>query len=105
MWTRQRKRSKLRYLTLPVLGAVMAGYFSFHAINGSLGLNSSEQYQAQLNNLHVELAALQETRASFERRTEMLSDGTLERDMIDEQARIALGMTKSNELILLHSSN
>ncbi len=105
MWTRQHKKSKLRYAVLPLVCFGMLGYFSFHAVNGSLGLQSSERYQAEIDTLKLELASLEQVRQDYEKRTSLLRDGTLERDLVDERARLTLGMTKSNELILLHGNN
>ncbi|MEM8540092.1 MAG: septum formation initiator family protein [Pseudomonadota bacterium] len=105
MWTRQRKKSKLRFAILPVVGLALLGYFSFHSINGSLGLNSSERYQAQIDQLKLELASLEQVRQDYEKRTSLLRDGSLERDLIDEQARLTLGLIRSNEIVLLHSNN
>lgn len=105
MWTRQYKRSKLRVVVVPVLACCLLGYFVFHAVNGTLGLNSSERYDSQMSELKVELASLEKRRAEMQTRTKLLSDGSLERDLIDETARRSLGLTRSNELIMLHSSN
>jgi cell division protein FtsB len=105
MWTRQHKKSKLRFAVLPIVGLALSGYFSFHAINGSLGLHSSERYQAQIDELKFELASLQQVRQDYEKRTSLLRDGSLERDLIDEQARMTLGLIRSNELVLMHDHN
>ena len=105
MWTRQYKRSKLRFVVVPVMACCVLGYFLFHAVNGTLGLNSSERYDAEIATLEVELASLETKRAELQKRTKLLSDGSLERDLIDESARRSLGMTRANELVMLHSSN
>lgn len=105
MWTRQYKRSKLRFVIVPILACCVLGYFLFHAVNGTLGLNSSERYDARISKLELELASLETRRTELQQRTKLLSDGSLERDLIDESARRSLGMTRANELIMLHSSN
>lgn len=105
MWTRQHKKSKLRFAVLPIVGIALSGYFSFHSINGSLGLNSSERYQSQIDQLKLELASLEQVRQEYDKRTSLLRDGSLERDLIDEQARMTLGLIRSNEIVLLHSNN
>lgn len=105
MWTRQHKKSKLRFAVLPLVGMALLAYFSFHSINGSLGLNSSELYQTQIDELKLELASLEQVRQDYDKRTNLLRDGSLERDLIDEQARMTLGLIRSNEIVLLHGNN
>ena len=83
----------------------LLAYFSFHSINGSLGLNSSELYQTQIDELKFELASLEQVRQDYDKRTNLLRDGSLERDLIDEQARMTLGLIRSNEIVLLHGNN
>ncbi|MFZ2102797.1 MAG: septum formation initiator family protein [Oricola sp.] len=102
MWTRQRRRSPYRHLVLPILTSGVLAYFGHHAITGSLGLASSQQYEAEIAALQSELDALETKRAALERKTAMLRDGSLERDMIDEQARRLLGVTRANEIVILN---
>lgn len=102
MWTRQYKRSPLRHAVIPAIAIVALGYYGFHGITGNLGLQSKQEYEARLAGLEAELSALTSERARLETRTQALSDGSLQRDMIDEQARLALGLVQDNEVILLH---
>lgn len=102
MWTRQHRRSPLRHLVLPVLATGVLAYFGHHAISGSLGLNSKQQYETRIASLKTELVALENRRGGLEKKTSMLRDGSLERDMIDEQARRLLGLTRANEIVILH---
>ena len=102
MWTRQYRKSPLRHAVLPCLALASLGYFSFHAVNGNLGLTSKQEYEQQLAGLQTQLDALVDTRQRLERRTAALSDGTMQRDMLDERARIALGLTRADEVVLFH---
>lgn len=102
MWTRQYQKSPLRYLVVPCLSALLFTYFSFHAITGNLGLESRQVYETRLAELRSELDALNQDRATLEQRVAALSDGTLQRDMIDEQARRQLGLVSANEVIIVH---
>lgn len=103
MWTRQYRRSPLRHAVIPTIAAVALAYYGFHGVNGNLGLQSKQEYETRLAGLQADLAVLSAERALLETRTQALSDGALQRDMIDEQARLALGLTQANEVILLHS--
>ena len=103
MWTRQYRRSPLRHIIIPAIATAALAYYGFHGINGNLGLQSKQEYEARLAGLEAELGALSAERTQLETRTRALSDGALQRDMIDEQARLALGLTRANEVILLHN--
>lgn len=105
MWTRQYRRSPLRHIIIPAIAAVSLAYFGFHGVNGTLGLTSKQEYEARLADLSSDLKALQQVRTTLETRTRALSDGSLQRDMIDEQARMALGLIGDNEVVLLHATS
>jgi len=102
MWTRHRRRSPFRHLILPILAIGVLTYFGHHALTGSFGLASKEEYETRISALNAELALLEGQRAELEKRTGMLRDGSLERDMIDEQARRVLGLTRENEIVILN---
>lgn len=103
MWTRQHKKSKLRFAIFPIIALSLLGYFGFHTVNGSLGMNSSDRYDLRIDELRIELAALEKTSANYAKRTTLLRDGNLERDLIDEQARVSLGLTRANEVVLFNT--
>ncbi|MEO0544355.1 MAG: septum formation initiator family protein [Pseudomonadota bacterium] len=105
MWTRQYRKSWIRYSWFPVLAFAASGYFYYHAIEGRYGLEQSKVYQQQIISLQAQVDELIAARKLLDSRTEALSDGSLERDMIDEQARTMLGLSRNNELVLLHGSN
>jgi cell division protein FtsB len=87
---------------LPLLTSGVLAYFSHHAVNGSLGLVSKQKYEQQIEFLQAELANVEGVRLALEKKTAMLRNGSLERDMIDEQARRLLGVTRANEIVVLH---
>lgn len=105
MWTRQYRKSPLRHFVIPCIAAASLAYFGFHGITGNLGLTSKAEYEQRLAGLEAELQSLSTARAMLETRTAALSDGSLQRDVIDEQARLALGLANPNELILLHNAS
>ncbi|WP_421850187.1 FtsB family cell division protein [Oricola sp.] len=90
---------------MPVLAVAVLSYFAHHATSGSFGLEAQSNYAERIVTLQSELALLQSESAKLKRRTKMLRDGSLDRDMIDEQARRLLGMTRQNEIVILHAGN
>jgi cell division protein FtsB len=104
MWTRHHRKSPLRHLVLPLIAGVVMTYFTHHAMNGKLGLKSQQAYAGEIVLLQEELKRLETRRFALEKKTAMLRDGSLERDMIDEQARRLLGVTRSREIVILHAN-
>jgi cell division protein FtsB len=100
------KRRRLRAILIPlVLYAVSgsaASYFVWHAYNGSRGLKAKEEYRMKIEDLSSRLSALQDERAGWERRVRMMSSGSLERDLLEEQARVTLGRVHKDELVLFY---
>lgn len=82
--------------------ALIAGvvFFSYAALQGEYGLFRLLQVKAQKAGLERELAGLQADHAKLENRTQRLSNGYLDLDLLDEQARRVLGMARGNEIII-----
>jgi cell division protein FtsB len=101
MWTRHHKNRKTGRLILPTVCAAFLAYFGYHAYNGEYGINSKYQLDARRAELTARLAQLHDERMHIEGRTNLLRDGSLERDMLDEQARRALSMSKPDEVTIM----
>ncbi len=101
MWTRQRKRRNTGRLIVPVMTAAFLGYFGYHAYNGEYGLYSKYRLERHAKDLAVKLAETVKRRERLEARTSLLHDGSIEKDMLDEQARIALGWAREDEVVVL----
>ena len=85
------------YLTLAMgLGA----YFTFAAVQGNHGLLTRVQIEAESDSLRHTRDRLAAELARVENRTRRLSDDFLDLDLLDERARIMLGLMRSDEIIL-----
>ena len=104
MWTRQHKQRNTGRLILPAVSALFLAYFGFHAYNGEYGIYSKYRYKAQAQELQARYDGLRTQRVEMERRVQLLHDGTLERDMLDEHARRALNLSKPDEIVIMRSS-
>ncbi|PWK69766.1 septum formation initiator family protein [Aminobacter sp. AP02] len=104
MWTRQHKQRKTGRLIVPALAAMFLSYFGFHAYHGEFGIYSKYRLEARAVELQARLDAVRAQRMSVERRVQMLHDGSLEKDMLDEQARNALNMSHADELTIMRPS-
>ncbi|MFK4823298.1 septum formation initiator family protein [Paenochrobactrum sp. BZR 588] len=103
MWTKQKRKSIRGRFVLPLLATAFLSYFGFHAYHGEYGIDSSARLQQQVSLLTVELDELTHERRAMERRVSLLRDGSIEKDMLDEQARRALNLSHENELTIIIS--
>ncbi|WP_040488933.1 FtsB family cell division protein [Fulvimarina pelagi] len=101
MRTIQTKRSRLIRLIIPTLSAAVLAYFAIHVQTGDYGLSSKAELERRLNVKKAELASLERERTALAQRVELLSSGTLERDMLDERARWALNVVAEDEIVIL----
>ena len=104
MWTRQHKQRNTGRLIVPAVSALFLAYFGFHAYHGEFGIYSKYLYEAQAVELQARLDAVKAQRVGMERRVQLLQAGTLEKDMLDEQARRALNLSKPDEIVIMRTS-
>lgn len=103
MWTRHHKQRNTGRLIVPAIAAVFLSYFGFHAYHGEYGIYSKYQADARIAELQVRLAEVSADRKELERRVQLLHDGTIEQDMLDEYARRALDYSRPDELTIMLS--
>ncbi len=101
MWTRQRKKRRSGALIVPALATLFLSYFGFHAWHGEFGIYSSYQLVERKAELEARLDRLRGERVAMEGRVMLLRDGTIEKDMLDEQARRSLNLTSKDELTII----
>jgi cell division protein FtsB len=65
------------------------------------GFYSKYQLEARAIELQAEHAKIKAERVELERRVQLMHDGTLEKDMLDEQARRALNLSHADEITIL----
>lgn len=103
MWTRQYKKRNTGRLILPLLSAAVLSYFGFHAYHGEFGIYSKYEYEARAVVLSAQLDEVKARRTELERRVQLLHDGTLDKDMLDEQARRALNLSRADEITIIRN--
>jgi cell division protein FtsB len=99
--------SNLRYLTQsfgPLLFVALmlslALYFAFAAIQGDYGLFRRAEIRAETQGLQRQLSDIQAEVARMENLTKRLSDSYLDLDLLDEQARSILGLSRADDLVI-----
>jgi len=101
MWTRHHKNRNTGRLIVPAISALFLAYFGFHAFNGEFGIYSKYQLEARAIELQGDLDKVRAERLELERRVQLMHDGTLEKDMLDEQARRALNLSQADEITIM----
>lgn len=101
MSTRQYRKSPLARLAVPAACALLIAYFVFHAWSGRYGIEAMRRMDEDKTRLEFSLARLKQERQKLAGRVALLRDGTIEKDMLDEQARNMLNMVGSDEIVIL----
>ncbi len=83
-----------------VLAFGLGVYFTFAAVQGDYGLFRRVELSAQEKTLQAELDRLNAQIDEMENLTRRLSDGYLDLDLLDQQARSVLGLLRSDEIVV-----
>lgn len=68
---------------------------------GKYGLESYQKNSERAIQLEYRLAALREDSAELKSRVKLLLDGSIEYDMLDEQARYHLNLIQDDEIVIM----
>ncbi len=79
---------------------LLGATFVFAAMQGNYGLFRRAEVLADTRVLQAELASLQARVARMENLTKRMSDGYLDLDLLDEQARSVLGLLRADEVVI-----
>ena len=100
MWTRQRSRRNFNWMIVPAIAAATSLSFWHHAGEGRYGTEARAEVGVEIEAAKARLAGLQAKRQQLEIEVALLRDGSIERDLLDERARLSLGMIGRNEVII-----
>ena len=100
MSTRQKRNTGFSKLVVPVVCAVLASYFLYHSQIGRYGSRSLSELEDKSIQLEFRLAAIRIEREKLENRVLLLKPGSIEKDMLDEQARYHLNLLQEDEITI-----
>jgi cell division protein FtsB len=100
MITRQRKRSILQMLWLPLLTAGVLSYFGYHTFHGDFGIWARDRLEAEARRLTAERDGLLAERESLEVRVARVRPESLDADVVDMLARQSLGVMRADEVVV-----
>jgi cell division protein FtsB len=96
----RRARATLYHLLLYCVSGSIGGYFVWHAVNGERGLKTKDEYEHKIGSLRGELESLKADHASWDHRIALLSGREIDRDLLDEEARVLLDRVNRNDLVV-----
>jgi len=98
---RREFRRRSRQVLWQLLGACIAGYFVYHAVQGDRGVIAWIQVSQRLAQAKDQLAKSDGDRAAMEQRVALLSNSSLDLDMLEERARVMLNFSNPDDLVIL----
>lgn len=96
--TRLRKFLSLFAFHVVVLGA--SAFFGWNAYIGDRGLVARAEHKLKIAQLERHLDELRIERTSLERRVQGLAPDEVDRDLLDERARIGLNYAHRNDVVI-----
>jgi cell division protein FtsB len=100
MVRKTRIRAALIQLSLWTMIAAMIAYFGYHGVHGERGLRAHRNFNAEIAALNADLAAVQGERKSIEDRVARFAPNSVDRDLLDEEARESLGWLHPNDRVI-----
>lgn len=76
-------------------------YFLYHAQNGPRGLESKQELKVQIAEMRAELGKLKTERSEWEGRVGLMRRDEVDRDLLEERAREALGRVHKNDVVIV----
>lgn len=103
MWTKHHKERRFGRFIIPAITVAFVSYFGYHCIHGELGLIATEKFEQQRLQRAQDLAKLTGKREQLERQVMLMSDGSLDKDMLDEIARYQLNVSRPDEIVIFNN--
>ncbi|MDR1828230.1 MAG: septum formation initiator family protein [Methylobacteriaceae bacterium] len=93
-----------RFFSLLTFYCVIGGlvyFFVDQAYSGNRGVEAKNTVSAEVQELRDELARLKTERDTLEHRISLLRDDRIDRDLLEERARIVLGRVHANDVVIM----
>ena len=100
MVTRYRLRSALLNLGLWLLAGCVVVYFGYNAVHGQRGLTAQRNFEIEIAALKSALDRLEQQRTELETRVDQLRPKSIDRDILDDEARTQLGWLNPDDRVL-----
>jgi len=98
-------RRRVRAVVVPAVlwsvSALVVGYFVQQAEGGSRGLTAKRALKIEAYGLTRDLNAAKAERATWEHRVSLLRSEQIDRDLLEERARVVLGRVHANDVVVI----
>jgi cell division protein FtsB len=94
-------RRRARHVIGPFLGLTAVVYFAYHTVQGDRGLLAWWRLNQEIKQAEETLGQLEGERDKLDQRARLLRPDHLDADMLEERARIMLGLGRDDEVIVL----
>jgi len=98
-------KRRAQALVLPCIFFALCGYFAHHAMHGTRGLMARDARNAEIATARIVLAEAESERDTMERKVAGLRAEHLDRDMLEERARVLLNVVAKDEIIVPYAPN
>ena len=96
---------RARHTILSVLGACIVVYFIYHTIQGDRGWVSMVHLQSEVAEAQSTLDKLKDEHKRLDHREKRMRSGSIDPDLLEEEARKNLNYSKPNDIIILTPPN
>jgi cell division protein FtsB len=104
MVVRTRWRAILYPILLYAFSGAASSYFVWTAVNGERGLRTKAEYKKQIAALRDDLDGLRADHRLWDHRIDLMRSEALDRDLLEEQARIKLDYVDPREVVVFLKS-
>ena len=99
----QRYLVRKNFVTLMGMGLFL--YFSYHLVQGERSYMRYISLTQSVQTLEQDTAHLQDQRKELEAKVSMMRPGSINRDLLEERARVVLGFRREGEKDVLTGTN
>src|SRR5262245_50890563 len=96
-----RHQGIVRENLISLIGLCLCLYFAYHAISGNRSLMRMMTLRSQIETLTAERDMLTVERVALEEKVSMMRPGSLNKDLLEERARVVLGYKNENDVVIL----
>ncbi|MBK1658907.1 septum formation initiator protein [Paracraurococcus ruber] len=93
-------KRRVRDALLPLTFAALCGYFAWHSQHGDFGLEARERKLGDIRLANEALGRAVAERDALERKVLGLRGDEIDRDQLDERARMLLNLVGKDELVI-----
>ncbi|HEY0525474.1 MAG TPA: septum formation initiator family protein [Stellaceae bacterium] len=97
-------RRRTRFVTGPIFGLAVIGYFSYHLVQGDRGLIAWMRLTQQIRDAKATAEQVRGEREALDNRVARLRPEHLDPDLLDERARATLNVVGPNEIVILKTA-